>query len=288
MVSLLKPERGGIYVDATIGGGGHARAILEAAPPDARLIGIDWDEEAIFTAREELEDFGERVVLVRENFARLGRVLDMLALPKVDGVLFDLGPSLHQLTYGCRGFSLHSDGPLDMRMDKRLPLTAADIVNRATEEELERIIREYGEEPKARAIARAIVKARKERPLGTTLQLMEVVSKVIGRSVGQDYVHPATKTFMALRIAVNREIDQLRAALEQVPERLKVGSRVVVISYQSLEDRTVKRFLRDWEKKGSFQILTKKPVTPASEEVKRNPSCRGAKLRAAEKVSEGK
>ena len=286
MVSLLRPERGGIYVDATVGGGGHARAILEAAPPDTRLIGIDWDEEAIFTARDELEEFGERVVLVRENFAKLGRILDILAIPKVDGILFDLGPSLHQLVTGYRGFSLHADGPLDMRMDRRLPLTAADIVNRATEEELERIIREYGEEPKARAIARAIVKARRERPLGTTLQLMEVVSKAIGRSVGQGYIHPATRTFMALRIAVNREIEQLEEALRQVPERLKVGGRLVVISYQSLEDRTVKNFLREWEREGIFEVLTKKPVVPSREEVKQNPSSRGAKLRAAEKVAE--
>lgn len=286
VVSLLKPERGGIFVDATVGGGGHARAIMEAAPPGTRLIGIDWDEEAIFTARDELEEFGERVILVRENFAKLGRILDVLAIPKVDGILFDLGPSLHQLVSGYRGFSLHSDGPLDMRMDRRLPLTAADIVNRATEEELERIIREYGEEPKARAIARAIVKARKERPLGTTLQFMEVVSRAIGKSVGQDYIHPATRTFMALRIAVNREIDQLKEALSQVPERLKVGGRVVVISYHSLEDRVVKNAFREWQREGRFRILTKKPVLPSEEEVRRNPSSRGAKLRAAEKVSE--
>lgn len=286
MVSLLKPERGGIYVDATVGGGGHARAILEAAPPDTRLIGIDWDEEAIFTARDELEEFGERVILVRENFARLGRILDVLAIPQVDGILFDLGPSLHQLVSGYRGFSLHADGPLDMRMDRRLPLKAADIVNRATEEELERIIREYGEEPKARAIAKAIVKARKERPLGTTLQLMEVVSKAIGKSVGQDYIHPATRTFMALRIAVNKEVEQLKAALEQVPGRLKVGGRLVIISYQSIEDRTVKHFLKEWEGRGVLKILTKKPVVPTKEEVEENPSSRGAKLRAAEKVSE--
>ncbi|HIE09688.1 MAG TPA: 16S rRNA (cytosine(1402)-N(4))-methyltransferase RsmH [Armatimonadetes bacterium] len=286
VVSLLKPERGGIYVDATVGGGGHARAILEAAPPDTRLIGIDWDEEAIFTARDELEEFGERVILVRENFARLGRILDVLAIPQVDGILFDLGPSLHQLVSGYRGFSLHADGPLDMRMDRRLPLKAADIVNRATEEELERIIREYGEEPKARAIAKAIVKARKERPLGTTLQLMEVVSKAIGKSVGQDYIHPATRTFMALRIAVNKEVEQLKAALEQVPGRLKVGGRLVIISYQSIEDRTVKHFLKEWEGRGVLKILTKKPVVPTKEEVEENPSSRGAKLRAAEKVSE--
>ena len=273
-------------MDATVGGGGHARAILEAAPPDTRLIGIDWDEEAIFTARDELEEFGERVILVRENFARLGRILDVLAIPQVDGILFDLGPSLHQLVSGYRGFSLHADGPLDMRMDRRLPLKAADIVNRATEEELERIIREYGEEPKARAIAKAIVKARKERPLGTTLQLMEVVSKAIGKSVGQDYIHPATRTFMALRIAVNKEVEQLKAALEQVPGRLKVGGRLVIISYQSIEDRTVKHFLKEWEGRGVLKILTKKPVVPTKEEVEENPSSRGAKLRAAEKVSE--
>ena len=174
-----------------------------------------------------------------------------------------------------------------MRMDRRLPLTAADIVNRATEEELERIIREYGEEPKARAIARAIVKARRERPLGTTLQLMEVVSKAIGRSVGQDYIHPATRTFMALRIAVNREVEQLKAALEQVPGRLRGGGRLVVISYQSLEDRTVKHFLKEWERRGVLRVLTKKPVVPTEEEVRSNPSSRGAKLRAAEKVSDG-
>ncbi len=284
VVSLLKPERGGIYLDATVGGGGHARAILEAAPKGTRLIGLDWDEEAILAARDALEEFGERVILVRENFANLGRVLDRLAVPQVDGILLDLGPSLHQLVEGYRGFSLHADGPLDMRMDRRLPLTAADLVNRAPLEELERIIREYGEEPKAKAVAKAIVRARKERPLGTTLQLLEVVSKALGKSVGRGRIHPATRTFMAIRIAVNRELDHLKEALSAIPDRLKVGGRVVIISYHSLEDRMVKEQLRKWKEEGRFEILTRKPVTPTEEEVRRNPSARGAKLRAAERI----
>lgn len=295
VLAYLQPRPGGTYIDATVGGGGHAEAILEASAPDGRLLGIDADPDALRRARQRLRRFGDRVVLVRGNFDRLAAIARRHGFVPADGILMDLGVSLDQLNDPRRGFSFQVEGPLDMRMDPSLPRTAADLVNTLTEEELARLIRTYGEEPNARRIARAIVRA---RPLRTTRELAACVEAVVPRRPGQR-LHPATRTFLALRIAVNDELGALERALPQALEILRPGGRLVVISFHSLEDRIVKQFFQREAKdcicpprapicvcghKARVRILTRKPVTPSPEEVAMNPRSRSAKLRAVEKL----
>ncbi len=264
-LAALEPGPGKVIVDATFGGGGHARALLASG---ARVIALDKDPEAIARGRARFAG-EERLDLVEADFRELERVLDGLGLERVDGVLADLGVSSYHLDDPRRGFSYRLEGPLDMRMG-RGELTAADVVNAFDEEELAEILRRYGEEPAARRIARAIVRA---RPLRTTTELAEVVRRAVGyRRAG----HPARKTFQALRIYVNDELGALRALLEASARRLAPGGRLAVISFHSLEDREVKRFLRE---SPEFEPLFKKPVVPRPEEVAENPRARSAKLR---------
>jgi 16S rRNA (cytosine1402-N4)-methyltransferase len=273
---LLRGE--GVYVDATVGGGGHARAILERLGPSSMLVGIDRDEEALDVARKTLAPFASRVRLVHERFSRLRDVLALFGLRRVRGILFDLGVSSWQLERGERGFSFRREGPLDMRMDTSWGKTAFDLLHTLSEDELAELFFRFGEEQYARRIARAIVRYRKKKPITTTTELSELVACVAPRR----RIHPATRVFLALRIVVNDELGELEQALVQLPELLEEGGRVVVLSYHSLEDRLVKRHFRQ---SSSLQEVTKKPVFPSPEEVRRNPRARSARLRAAEKVS---
>jgi 16S rRNA (cytosine1402-N4)-methyltransferase len=289
----LEIRTGGKYIDCTVGTGGHARAILERSDPDGELLGIDLDMAAIAVAERQLSSFGKRATLVHDSYARLTAIASTEGFVPVDGVLLDLGVSSLQLESAERGFSLQKDGPLDMRMDQDAEVTAAHLVNELGELELARIIADYGEEVKARAIARAIVRS---RPLRTTLELADVVAQVVGHG---RRLHPATKTFQALRIAVNGELEALSSALRSIPAILARGGRMAVISFHSLEDRLVKDFMvresRDClcppeivvctcGHQRTLQILTRKPVRPSANEVARNPRSRSAKLRVAMRV----
>ncbi len=289
-MTLLRCEPGRIYVDATLGGGGHSFEILKRTSPDGTVIGIEWDEEALLEARKTLMEFGPRARIYRENFINLPRVLKSVNIEPVDGILLDLGLSSLQLAKGERGFSLKEEGPLDMRMDQRLTVTAADLVNRLDEKDLEDTLAEYGEERWARRIAKAIVEERERGPIQTTQALRRIVHQAIPRRFHSRKIDPATRTFQALRIRVNNELENLKGTLETGWKLLKKGGRVCVISFHSLEDRIVKETFRRWEKgggpdpEGGFRILTKKPIVPSEEERKRNPRSRSAKLRCAERT----
>ncbi len=279
---ILRPARGGIYVDATVGLGGHASHILGEMGGRGLLIGIDRDEEALKVAQAALQAHGN-VKLRHARFSELEAVLDGLGVEKIDGVLFDLGVSMLQLKKAERGFSFMSEELLDMRMDKTQRLSAREVVGRYPEKELERILREYGEERFARRIARAIAVARQKRPVRTCRELADIVKKV-SHGGGRERIHPATRTFQALRIEVNDELGELRTGIGSSLNRLSPGGRLAVISYHSLEDRIVKHSLKDAERAGAAVILTKKPLRPGPEELRENPSARSAKLRGAEKA----
>jgi 16S rRNA (cytosine1402-N4)-methyltransferase len=296
VVSHLQPRSGGVYVDATLGGGGHAMELLRASSPDGRLIGLDWDAEALAQVEQVLGDLRGRATLVRANFAELEDVLMNLAVTSVDGVLFDLGISSRHVDQASRGFSFQREGPLDMRMDDRLESNASDLLKAASESQLAAILLRYGEERRARAIARAIVRARQRQPLITTTDLARVVEQVLGPKRGP--VHPATRVFQALRIHVNRELENLERGLEAAARRLATGGRMAVIAYHSLEDRIVKHFFQRQSsacicppslpvcacgRRDTLRVVTKRPVTPSPEELQENPRARSAKLRVAEK-----
>ena len=274
-VELLLENKGRLYVDCTIGLGGHARRILEKNP-QAYLIGIDRDPYALEKAEENLRDFEGRFSLYHANFSQLDEVLRQEGVKEVDGFLFDLGVSMLQLKSD-RGFSFQRSAPLDMRMDPRESLTAYKVINTYSERELERIFREYGEEKKAKQLAKAIVLARSKKPIETTEELVNIILSVIpyrGR------IHPATKVFQAIRIEVNKELESIDIALEKTLYFLKKGGRIVVIAFHSLEDRIVKNFFK--RHKDRLKLLTKKPITPSMEEIRQNPASRSAKLRAGE------
>lgn len=279
VVEMLNVKQNGIYVDATTGLGGHADAVLQRMGSDGRLIGIDRDDEALQRAKERLSD--SRVILMQGDFADMEYLLSADGITAVDGVLFDLGVSSMQLKSPRRGFSFASDAPLDMRMDRNQKLSAFDIVNRYPEHALEKIFHEFGEERLARRIAKAITQWRERKLIETCAELSRIVEKVYGI---RGRIHPATRTFQALRIAVNQELAQLTKGLHASMNLLKQGGRICVISYHSLEDRIVKHFLADEAKKKVLRIITKKPITPAPEELRTNPSSRSAKLRVAEKI----
>lgn len=278
VIMLLKPESGGIYVDATIGLGGHTEEILRHIG-NGRVIGIDRDEEALNLAMNRLAD--DRVILKKGRFSDIGMLLSETGISGVDGILFDLGLSMLHLKDVERGFSFLSEELLDMRMDKSQGLTAGDIVNKYSEKDIDKILWEYGEERLSRKIAKAIVNHRAKKKIGTCAELSNIVCSVYR---GRGKLHPATKTFQALRIAVNDELNELRKGLNAASGILKRGGRLCVISYHSLEDRIVKNFIRDNQKQGVFNVITKKPLTPSYEEIRLNPSARSAKLRGAEKT----
>lgn len=282
VLAALMPERGGWFVDCTVGPGGHAEAILAAAPT-TRLVGFDRDAESLTIARQRLGIFGDRVLLRQADFRHLAREAEALGLEAVDGVLFDLGLSSLQLERSGRGFTFQApDEPLDMRFDPAQPLTAARLLARASEPELVRILREYGEEPAARRIARRIVEARRRAPIATTGALARLVAAAV--PVPRRRIHPATRTFQALRIAVNDELGALEAALPQAARLLGPGGRLAVISYHSLEDRRVKTAFRQLAAEGAWRLVTRKPVSPSRAEVGANPRARSAKLRVLERV----
>jgi 16S rRNA (cytosine1402-N4)-methyltransferase len=292
----LAVQPGGRYVDCTVGGGGHAREILERSYPGGQLLGIDADPGAINAARKSLESHRDSVLLVNDNFVNLQATCIRYDFFPVHGILFDLGLSSMQLNGGGRGFSFQHDAPLDMRFNPGQDVTAADIVNTSSEAELTRIIRTYGEESQSRQIARHIMR---ERPVTSTLHLARIVEKAVSRKEGK--IHPATKTFQALRIAVNLELENLEIALKQAIELLGFEGRLVVISYHSLEDRIVKRFMqREARKcicppstpvcvcghKPRLKLIHRHVVTPPEEEIKANPRSRSARLRAASLITQ--
>jgi 16S rRNA (cytosine1402-N4)-methyltransferase len=275
------------YLDCTVGYSGHAEKILEASGPGSRLIGIDRDAVAIAASRERLARFGDRVFLLHGHFVDLKRHLTVSGISQVDGILFDLGISSPQLDEPTRGFSFQGDGPLDMRMDQSMSGTAADIVNQWPEAQLADTIFQFGEERFSRRIARAIVRARERHPLATTKELVSVIEGAVPSNYRHGRLHCATRTFQAIRIAVNHELDCLDPALRDAADVLSPGGRLCVISFHSLEDRIVKHTLRALSGKDdpALVVLTKKPQIPTREESDRNPRSRSAKLRAAQRVS---
>ena len=281
-VSSLISNGGKVYVDATIGLGGHSYELLKRYP-NIYLIGIDKDPFALEKAEEKLKPFEGRFSLYQADYKDIDKVLKAEGLDAVDGILMDLGVSMLQLKTPERGFSFREDAPLDMRMDPEQKLTAYDVVNRYSERELIRIIKEYGEERFAPRVARAIIKYRKKKPIETTAELARIVEEAIPKGFYKK-IHPATKTFQAIRIEVNRELEHLKEALLKIPKILKSKGRIAVISFHSLEDRIVKHTFRHFEREGLLKVITKKPITPSEEEIKQNPPSRSAKLRVAERV----
>lgn len=275
----LKP--GAVVVDATLGLGGHSERMLQAIGPDGRLLGLDRDREALAIAKERLAPFGERVVFFYGGFGEFGKALDQSGLGQVDAVLFDLGVSSMQLEKGERGFSFSREGPLDMRMDADQETTAAHFVNHASMRDLEEMIRSYGEERWAGRIAGAIMRS---RPFVTTTQLADVIRGAVpgGRKKGK--IDAATRTFQAIRIAVNEELEQLASGLSQAVDRLAPFGRIGVLSYHSLEDRAVKQFFREKAQSDAMNLITRKPIVPSDREVQDNPRSRSAHLRIAEKA----
>ncbi len=281
VMTFLRCEPGHTYVDATLGGGGHTSEILKRTSPDGIVIGMEWDEDALAEAKNVLMPFGDRVKIFRENFIHLP---DLVRAESVDGILLDLGLSSFQVEKEGRGFSFKGEGPLDMRMDQRADQTAADLINHLSLKELEYTLFHYGEESWAKKIVKAIVYERERGPIETTQTLRKIIHHAIPRRFHSRRIDPATKTFQALRIRVNDELENLRKILETGWTLLTKGGRMCIISFHSLEDRMVKVTFRRLEKGGEMQVLTKKPVTPSEEERRRNPRSRSAKLRCAERV----
>ena len=272
VLEYLAPRANGNYIDGTLGAGGHAQGILERG---GRVLGLDTDPDALALAQKVLARFSDRAVFVRGNFAHLVRIARERNFFPADGILLDLGISSMELADDNRGFSFHSDGALDMRFDPTAPTKASDIVNHLSEKELADLVFELGEERASRRIAHAIVNV---RPIATAAQLAQVIERAVGR---HGRIHPATRTFQALRIAVNRELENLESVLPQIVETLAPNGRVVIIAYHSLEDRRVKNFFRD---SADLRVLTKHPIQPTEQELEQNPRSRSAKLRAAEKL----
>jgi len=279
-IDFLAIRRGGVYIDATLGLGGHSLEIARRLGPQGHLIGFDKDTQALELARTRLAQVETRITLLHASYADVTRQVSPLS---VDGLLADLGVSSLQFGDPARGFSFQAEGPLDMRMDPQGERTADQVVNHMREEDLANVIYEFGEERRSRRIARAIVRA---RPIRTTAHLAQVISAALRpmKHGAPERIHPATRTFQAIRIFVNRELDDLKALLEAAPGILKKGGRLVVISFHSLEDRMVKDAMREGAKAGIYSVLTRKPVGASQEEIDRNPRSRSAKLRAAERI----
>ena len=304
VLEILRPEAGKRYLDGTLGGGGHSEQLLERSSPDGQVLGLDWDEDAVQAAQYSLKRFEDRLVIRWAKFTAAREILEEIGWEKVNGILLDLGLSSHQIESPERGFSFKAKARLDMRMDRRQSLDAYRVVNTFPMTELERIFREYGEEPLARRIALAIDAARRRRAIETTWELVEIVTSVArkGKSrsaQGRYRIHPATRTFQALRIAVNQELENLSTFLENAYEMLLSNGRIVVISFHSLEDRLVKKAFQKWSRSclcpprlplcrcgwsQKAKVLTPKPLLPTREEIRTNPRARSAKLRAVEGV----
>ncbi|OGL74567.1 16S rRNA (cytosine(1402)-N(4))-methyltransferase [Candidatus Uhrbacteria bacterium RIFCSPHIGHO2_02_FULL_60_10] len=285
VIAGLALAPGQAVVDGTVGLGGHAAAILERTAPDGRLLGLDRDEAALDAARSQLGRFGSRVMLVRASYRDVRRVLLTHAFGPVQAALLDLGFSSLEIDDPTRGFSFRADGPLDMRFDRDQELTAAEIVNHESAEELSKMIWDFGEERFSRSIARAIVAARKTQPIVGTLALAEIIGGAVPGWYRRGRLHPATRTFQALRIAVNDELGCLRAALPEFLEALAPGGRLAVISFHSLEDRIVKNYFNEAAEQGRASVLTRRPIVAADEENAANPRARSAKLRLLRKIA---
>jgi len=281
VIDNLNCTTGGIYIDSTLGEGGHAQRILEAILPGGLLIGIDQDGKAIRRAKENLKGFKEGLLTFQKNFSEIGTILESLKIKEVDGILFDLGLSSLQLLDEKRGFSFQRDGLLDMRMSEEMKLTAGYLLNNLSFDELVKILYEYGEERWARRIVRTVVEYRRKRRLETTFQLVEIIKRAVPRSAWPRKIHVATRTFQALRIAVNNELTVLEKTLPQVAGFLKKGGRICIISYHSLEDRIAKTFFREYRRQG-LKAVFPKPITPTRRELQMNPRSRSAKLRVGE------
>ena len=294
----LKIRPDGVYVDGTLGGAGHALEVCRRLGPDGRFIGIDQDEAAVKNGYEKLGEF-ENVTIVRDNFQNFPGIMETLGVMAVHGVLLDLGVSSKQLDDGERGFSYMQDAELDMRMDQRAPLTARDVVNTYPEEELRRILTEYGEERWSARIAEFIAKERQQKPIETTGELVRIIKEAVPKGARQDGPHPAKRSFQALRIEVNHELDILEKSIRSMAEYLAPGGRICIITFHSLEDRIVKQTFRSLEnpctcpkdfpvcicgKKPVVRVITRKPIVPDAEEIEVNPRSRSAKLRIAERV----
>lgn len=293
----VKPD--GIYVDGTTGGGGHSYEICKRLGKNGRLIGIDQDAEALAAAEKRLEPFAGIVTLVKSNYAQMKEVLKQLGIEKVDGIVLDLGVSSYQLDNAERGFSYREDAPLDMRMDREQTLTARDIVNDYPESELYRIIKEYGEERFAKSIARNICKRRQDKPLETTFELVDIIRNSMPAKARNGKSHPAKRTFQAIRIECNQELEVLRQALDEMVNLLKDGGRISIITFHSLEDRMVKTSFRRQENpctcppdfpvcvcgnKAKGKVITRKPILPSEEECEQNTRSKSAKLRVFERI----
>ena len=299
VIAYLRCSEGGLFVDATVGEGGHTLEILQASP-QTTVIGIDQDHEILGRARERLTGYSDRVTLIHDDFVHLPQILREMGREGTDGLLFDLGVSHFHFRAEKRGFGFQHNGPLDMRMDTRGTLTAADIVNRFPLEKLEKIIRIYGEERWAKRIVKVIGKERQREEIRTTAELADIASRAIPTQHHPRRIHPATKTFMALRIAVNEELTKLEQVLREAPLLLKSGGRIGVIAFHSLEDRMVKQGFKRMERtcicpptfpqcvcggrEQVLQVITKRPLTPRPEELRDNPRARSAKLRVAQRV----
>jgi len=299
VIESLRCHSGGIYVDGTVGGGGHSYEILKKTSPDGILIGIDIDANALGESEKRLRPFGKRKILVKGNYGDINNILDALDIREVDGILLDLGVSSHQLETAERGFSFSLDAPLDMRMDQSHGPSAYDMIHTLSEEDLAKIIREFGEEAMAGRIAKVIVKKRKAAPIRSTSELAEIVVGAIPVQLRTKRIHPATKTFQAFRICVNNELSNLYNAIHRGVDFLSKSGRFSIISFHSLEDRIVKNAFRSLEKgcicppdfprcscerEPKLKVLTRKPITPQDAEIESNPSARSAKLRTAERV----
>lgn len=293
----IKPD--GIYVDGTLGGAGHASVVCSHLSEEGYFIGIDQDNNALAVSKERLSNMKPKVSLVKSNFVEVKTVLENLDIEKVDGMLIDLGVSSHQLDEPSRGFSYMHDAPLDMRMNQDVSYSAYELVNTMSEEDLYHIIKEYGEERWAKRIASFIVAQRKEKPIETTYELVEVIKKAIPQSARKDGPHPAKRTFQAIRIAVNRELEIIEPTIKDIVGKLNKGGRLCIITFHSLEDRIVKHAFRDLEnpctcskdlpicvcgKVPQVKVITRKPILPSDEEVEMNPRSRSAKLRIIEKI----
>jgi len=284
IIEYLNPGDGDVVFDATVGGGGHAEEILKRIVPGGKLIASDRDPEAIERARQRLGAFNEVATFVNEDFRNVEEILGRAGVDGIDGAVFDLGISSFQIDEGRKGFSFLREGPLDMRFDPRQALSAKDVVNKFGAEELSDIISKYGEERYAKLLARAICSARKQKKIGTTTELVDIIKKAVGRKYARQRIHPAARTFQAIRIYVNDEINALEKTIKKTITYLRPEGRICVISFHSLEDRIVKNVFRDLARSGEVKLITKRPISPTWEEVKDNPRSRSAKLRVAEKL----
>lgn len=285
VISSLNLKAGACFVDGTLGLGGHSRLIAaQLTAPEARLIGIDRDVESVAIAKRNLTGVPVRCDFVHDDFRRIDKILEQLGAPKIDGILLDLGISSFQIDKPERGFSIRAEGPLDMRMDQAGYISAYDLVNSLSEKEISSILKDYGEERMCKRIARFLVQQRSVKPIESTKELSDIVLRAMPAALRRQRIHPATRTFQAFRIAVNRELESLELFLERCVPYLNPGSRLCIISFHSLEDRIVKQKFRQYATQGQLRLITKKPLRPTEGEVTANPRARSARLRVAEKI----